>query len=97
VLKISSRLFPLIFVVIRLAMAREMTSKAGEDVCGSRMASIDCVMVSMPVEESELWVGQKKLQKRWRDSLPRARSSYMSSKAIERLADDGRQRHWTAL
>jgi hypothetical protein len=35
-------------------MARAMMSKAGDDVCGRRIVSIDCVMASTPVEVSEL-------------------------------------------
>lgn len=38
-------------VAIRLAMAREMTSKDGEDVWGCRMAAIDCVILSTLFEE----------------------------------------------
>jgi hypothetical protein len=44
-------------------MAQEMMNKAGEDVCGCSMVSIDCVMASMPVEESELWACQKRLDR----------------------------------
>ena len=35
-------------------MARAIMSKAGDDVCGCRIVSIDCVMASTPVEVSEL-------------------------------------------
>jgi hypothetical protein len=31
---------------MRLAMAREITSRDGEDVCGCKMVAIDCVIVS---------------------------------------------------
>jgi hypothetical protein len=31
---------------MRLAMAREITIRDGEDVCGCRMAEIDCIIAS---------------------------------------------------
>ena len=41
-------------VTIRLAIAREMTSRDGEDVSGCRMAAIDCVIVSALLEADGL-------------------------------------------
>jgi hypothetical protein len=40
------------FVAIRLAMARAMTHRDGEDVCGCRMATIDCVVSELLLVEA---------------------------------------------
>lgn len=45
-----SRPLSLKFVAIRLAIARAMTTRDGEDVCGCRIAAIDCVIVSVLLE-----------------------------------------------
>jgi len=45
-------------VAIRLAIARAMTNRDGEDVCGCRMATIDCVVSELL--EADISTGQIK-------------------------------------
>lgn len=60
-------------------MARDMTSKTGEDVCGFKMVSIDCVIALMLLEERGLWANQKKRRKKVGDNIPGARSGHVGS------------------
>ena len=53
-LQTSSRPLLLKLVIMRLAMAWEITCRDGEDVCGCRMVAIDCVIVSALFEANGL-------------------------------------------
>ena len=67
-----------------------MTNRDGEDVCGCRMAAIDCVIVSALLEANGLTANQVRLStmRRKIKKLPEAGSTCVSSTAVNRLAND---------
>jgi hypothetical protein len=86
-------------VAIRLAIARAMTNRDGEDVCGCRMATIDCVVSELLlVEANGLPLDYYKHSRAENKKLPGARSTRVSSTTVNWPANDmGDPTHFCVL
>ena len=69
-------------------MAWATTSRDGDDVCGCRMAAIDCVIMVALFDANGLTASDKEHNMAEEKNLPKARSTRVSSTVVKRLAND---------